>query len=242
MEQLSNRRNSKIKTWKEQLKKKSSHFLLLPGEDLLEENRDSFIPKILLSTCHETLHVWAEKYALHHPELYLLTPQLLQTVCDLQHFQGICAIGRIRKLKMPCSGRFLFLDGIQDPGNFGAIVRSCLAFEWDGIFYTSDCCSPYQSKVIRASRGGILQIPLQKTCISAFLENTPTNQIWITKREGLPLKEIPLPPRPFVLVLGNEGHGPSSEWPDTCPGIWIPIREESLNVACAATLLLHALS
>ncbi|KXZ52683.1 hypothetical protein GPECTOR_9g729 [Gonium pectorale] len=56
--------------------------------------------------------------------------------------------------------RLLVLDGVQDPGNLGTLVRSALAFGWDGLFLLPGCCDPLNDKAVRASRGAVLRLPL----------------------------------------------------------------------------------
>lgn len=56
--------------------------------------------------------------------------------------------------------RLLVLDGIQDPGNLGTLVRTAVAFQWDGIFLLPGCCDPFNEKALRASQGACFQLPI----------------------------------------------------------------------------------
>nr|XP_043616878.1 uncharacterized tRNA/rRNA methyltransferase YsgA isoform X2 [Erigeron canadensis] len=56
--------------------------------------------------------------------------------------------------------RILVLDGIQDPGNLGTLLRSAVAFGWDGAFLLPGCCDPFNEKALRASRGASFQLPI----------------------------------------------------------------------------------
>lgn len=60
----------------------------------------------------------------------------------------------------PCPQRLLVLDGIQDPGNLGTLLRTAAAFDWDGIFLLNGCCDPFNEKALRASRGACFWIPI----------------------------------------------------------------------------------
>ncbi|XP_027179881.1 uncharacterized protein LOC113778619 isoform X3 [Coffea eugenioides] len=60
----------------------------------------------------------------------------------------------------PSPYRILVLDGVQDPGNLGTLLRSAMAFRWDGVFLLSDCCDPFNDKALRASRGASFQLPI----------------------------------------------------------------------------------
>ncbi|WP_108623836.1 TrmH family RNA methyltransferase [Candidatus Similichlamydia epinepheli] len=241
VEAIVSRSNARFKLWKKQIKQNHDSFLLA-GEDLLEETIDVFIPKLLFSSEIKLLNKWINNYSIKSlfPEPHLLSQNLLEKISGLKTFKGVCAIGSCKPYSMPVSGRFLFLDTIQDPGNFGMIIRSCLAFGWNGIFYTPNSCYPYHPKVIRASRGGIFELPIKKTTIKSFLEKTPTDQIWVTDKKGSLSPPSSLASSSIFLVIGNEGKGVSPEWPSTFNKVWIPTEKESLNVACAATLLLYS--
>ena len=54
--------------------------------------------------------------------------------------------------------RVLVLDGVQDPGNLGTLVRTAAALAWDAVYLTDGCCDPFSDKAIRSSRGATLQV------------------------------------------------------------------------------------
>ncbi|KAG2425287.1 hypothetical protein HXX76_013868 [Chlamydomonas incerta] len=60
----------------------------------------------------------------------------------------------------PRAVRLLVLDGVQDPGNLGTLVRSALAFGWHGLLLLPGCCDPLNDKAVRASRGAVLRLPV----------------------------------------------------------------------------------
>eukprot|EP00250_Pteridium_aquilinum_P009913 c19023_g1_i1 orf=242-922(-) len=60
----------------------------------------------------------------------------------------------------PCPQRLLALDGIQDPGNLGTLLRTAAAFDWDGVFLLNGCCDPFNEKALRASRGACFWVPI----------------------------------------------------------------------------------
>jgi TrmH family RNA methyltransferase len=127
------------------------------------------------------------------------------------------------------------LDGVQDPGNVGSIVRLAAAFDAAGVILLPGCADPFAPKAIRASAGAALSVPLAQISVDELIEC------------GLPLIAASLdgdqrdpPAREAVLVLGSEGSGVSEPIAARAQRIFIPMshRVESLNVGAAAAILL----
>jgi TrmH family RNA methyltransferase len=130
---------------------------------------------------------------------------------------------------------FLALDGVQDPGNVGTIVRLAAAFDAAGVALLPGCADPFGPKAIRASAGAILYVPTVNVSYKQLLGC------------GLPLHAADTagalrepPSREAVIVFGNEGAGVSDELMRAATLIAIPTsaRVESLNVAASAAILL----
>lgn len=139
------------------------------------------------------------------------------------------------KILSDTSGVAVALDGVQDPGNVGTIVRLAAAFDASGVLLLPGCADPYGPKAIRASAGAVLNVPIAAATAEELT------------RSGAPLfaahaaGECTDPPaRGGVLVFGNEGAGVSPEILRAARRIAIPTsaRVESLNVAAAAAILL----
>ena len=127
------------------------------------------------------------------------------------------------------------LDGVQDPGNVGTIVRLAAAFDAAGVLLLPGCADAFGPKAIRSSAGAILNVPVAAITAAELLDC------------GLPLfaadasgKSINPPPAGAVLIFGNEGVGVSEELLRRATPIAIPMssRVESLNVASSAAILL----
>jgi TrmH family RNA methyltransferase len=125
------------------------------------------------------------------------------------------------------------LDGVQDPGNVGTIVRLAAAFDCAGVVLLPGCADAYSPKAIRASVGAALSTPVVSATVSDL--------------DGLPLfaadsrgDAIAPPARGAVIVFGSEGSGVSDEIRRRAKLIAIPMssRVESLNVAASAAILL----
>jgi RNA methyltransferase, TrmH family len=127
------------------------------------------------------------------------------------------------------------LDGVQDPGNVGTIVRLAAAFDAAGVLLLPGCADAFGPKAIRASAGAILRVPVADITVPELLAaNVP---LVATAMSGAP---TPPPARNAVLVFGNEGVGVSEELLRHSTLLAIPMsgRVESLNVASSAAILL----
>jgi len=143
--------------------------------------------------------------------------------------------------------RLLVLDGIQDPANVGAIVRSAAAFGWDAIYGIGSTADPYHPKAVRAMAATLGHIP--------FLEGDMANLkafhqaggrfYGLDAKKGRPLSELESGEK-MALVLGSEGRGISqASWADIpLDSVRIPLAEgvDSLNVAVCAGIACYVLA
>ncbi len=127
------------------------------------------------------------------------------------------------------------LDGVQDPGNVGTIVRLAAAFDCAGIAILPGCADPFGPKAIRASAGAILNVNVAEVAAHTLIESRWP--IYGADATGDPIEP---PARGAILVFGNEGAGISPELRIAAKPIAIRMssRIESLNVAASAAILL----
>jgi TrmH family RNA methyltransferase len=127
------------------------------------------------------------------------------------------------------------LDGVQDPGNVGTIVRLAAAFDAGGVVLLPGTADAYSPKSIRASAGAILTVPLASMTGDELLARD-----WPLFAADANGKAIDPPSRGAVIVFGSEGDGVSPEIAEGATRIAIPMskRIESLNVASSAAVLL----
>jgi TrmH family RNA methyltransferase len=138
----------------------------------------------------------------------------------------------------------LALDAVQDPGNFGTLVRTAEALGAAGVVALPGTVDAWNPKSVRAAMGSSFRIPVvQATWDEAGAwARAAGAAVLAAAAGGAPLGDSP--PRRSLLVLGNEGAGISEEtrgWMDREVGIPLRGRAESLNVAAAGAILLHAL-
>lgn len=137
----------------------------------------------------------------------------------------------------------LALDGVSDPGNFGTLLRSALAFEWEGILLLPNTCDPFNDKALRAARGAQFSLPMRKGTWDDLKELCKKQQFTplAADLEGQDIRTFTSPSRP-LLILGNEGQGlqQSADW---CKKITIPMapHSESLNVSIAGSILMFTI-
>lgn len=136
--------------------------------------------------------------------------------------------------------RLVYLDGVQDPGNVGSIIRTMLAFSYDGIILNDKCCSYHSPKLISATKGAIFDLPIYQNISLEQLKNMGYKIVSTALRGAEDFKNVDLNP-PFVLVFGSEGQGVSENTLQLSDKI-IKIKMdsmESLNVAIAAGIILE---
>lgn len=127
------------------------------------------------------------------------------------------------------------LDGVQDPGNVGTIVRLAAAFDAAGVLLLPGCADAYAPKAIRSSAGAILNVPVAPVSERELIDcGVP---LLSTAMNGA---AIDPPARDAVLVFGNEGSGVTETLlrHSAVLSILMSGRVESLNVASSAAILL----
>ena len=166
----------------------------------------------------------------------------LEAITSLQQPQEVFAVFRqsaYQNLISNSNGWLLALDGIRDPGNMGSLFRLADWFGFDGIVCSEDCADQYNPKVVQASMGSILRMPVQITSLKNFLENTTLPAIGaVLNGEALSHDNLP---KSGILVIGNEGEGiredvlPNLQYKVTIPAYG---TAESINAAMAAGIMM----
>jgi RNA methyltransferase, TrmH family len=171
-----------------------------------------------------------------------VTDELLSKIAGLTRMEGIAAeVPLPEERPMLGASRLLILDSISDPGNMGTLLRSALAFGWDGVCCIGGC-DPFNDKVLRASRGALFTLPYWKTSWSELMERwTAPVALFAADMGGAPMEEVDLPER-LALILSHESSGVSDWVRQRATLVSIPMagEMESLNVAVAGSILLHA--
>lgn len=173
-------------------------------------------------------------------------PDVMASISPMRTPQGMLAVCRLPDTALPemlPGSRYVVLDGVQDPGNVGTVLRTADAFGCTGALLLPGCADPYGPKTLRAAMGAVFRLPLYMV----GLEDLPR----LLADAGLPLYGTALRHdtvdvrqrdlRRCALVIGSEGRGVSAEVLALCrETLRIPMSPhcESLNAAAAAAVLL----
>lgn len=178
-----------------------------------------------------------------HAKLVRVPEDVMQSISPMETPQGALFLCRLPEKKefLPVPG-MLLLDGVQDPGNMGTILRTADALGVP-VALLEGCADPYSHKVVRASMGAVLRVqPVQTTwdeakgkCTAAGI---PIAVTALTDRaEDIRNADLPA----MAVVIGSEGRGVRPEVLENADrALIIPMTDhcESLNAAVAATIVM----
>ncbi|MBI9041648.1 RNA methyltransferase [Lutibacter sp.] len=176
-------------------------------------------------------------------DCYIVSEAVLKKISSLKtpnNVVGIFKIPEVKKLKN--EGLILVLDGVNDPGNLGTIIRLCDWFGVDQLICSENSVDCYNTKVVQATMGSLTRVSIVYTDISDYLKGTEL-PIFASLMEGENVYTSNLP-KNGILVMGNEANGISEKILSLkTQSISIPrfgeVRQtESLNVATATAILL----
>jgi TrmH family RNA methyltransferase len=177
-----------------------------------------------------------------------VSSQKFKEIAQTESPQGVGAIARLpRPAAVPAFENchfILILDGLQDPGNLGTIIRTAAGAGIDGIFLLPGTVDPYNPKALRASMGGIfhlpvLQIDTVESCC-AFLAARNLQLIAADPRGEIPYYSVDFA-RPCAVVIGNENRGVQKRLLKQADiRAYIPLEGKiaALNAAVAASIFI----
>ena len=141
--------------------------------------------------------------------------------------------------------RLLVLDGVQDPGNAGTLVRAAAAFALQGVVTLDGSVDPFNPKVVRACAGALFRVPVLRAAWSDLLPWLRGRgvRLLIADAAGADVGGADASP-PWALVVGSEAAGVREEVAAEATqvvGIPMPGGTDSLNAAMAGAILLYVL-
>lgn len=252
---ISSKQNERFKSWKKLLTKKGrkkEQAFLVEGEHLVEEALFSGWPLLeLIQAEHYTVpERWSEKTASIEKKAEI-SSGLFKALSETEAPQGIAL--KIGFPKWPSlsdllneSSFLLLVDGVQDPGNLGTIIRTADAAGLDALFLGKGTVDPFSGKVLRATQGSIFHLPVIEVDLEQVIPQLQEAgwKVYATAlREACDYREVKIETDEKVaLVVGNEGQGINQDILDIVERkMKIPIwgKAESLNVAIATGILLY---
>jgi TrmH family RNA methyltransferase len=172
----------------------------------------------------------------------VLSDGVFRWMVDAESPPGIAAEIALPGKALPATGDCVFLEGVQDAGNVGAIARSAAAFGAGALVVDQACADPWSAKALRAGMGGHFRLAIvQCRRLDEILEGLPLRLAATVAHGGVALEEATLEGR-LGWLFGSEGQGLSPALLDRIAlKITIPTAAgtESLNVAAAAAICLH---
>ena len=188
-----------------------------------------------------------ELYVLEETEVLMdihytyVSYDVMKKISDMESISKYYAVC-YKKEEIEIGNRIIILDGVQDPGNLGTIIRSAVAFNFDSVILSRECVDLYNPKVIRSTKGMLFNM---NVCVKNLEEFIPTLDDYVIYGtdvvNGENIRDIYIPSK-VGLVVGNEGRGMSLEVRELCNKfIYIDMSDkcESLNASVAASILMY---
>jgi TrmH family RNA methyltransferase len=181
--------------------------------------------------------------------VYAIAHDVMEQLSDCRTSQGLLGVVEYAPEPLvidPERGNYLLLDNLSDPGNLGTLIRSAVAFGFDGVFLRGDTVEVFNPKTVRATMGALPFSRHWKTGDEIFqtLETSGYDLISTVLHGGENLHEMKFGPK-NVLVIGNEAHGVSGDVQQRATrNLSIPMagNVESLNAAVAGSIGMFAMS
>ena len=167
----------------------------------------------------------------------------MQYVSDMQAPQGVLFSCVMPKTAEPhIAPGTLILDGIQDPGNLGTILRTADAFNIP-VVCSDGCADPYNTKTVRASMGAVFRtqpVQMRRDALLAYCRDMQI-PLAVTTLDKDSVDICSVQARNYAVVIGSEGHGVCREFCEKADKkLIIPMqpRCESLNASIAAAIVM----
>lgn len=178
------------------------------GPKVVGDLMDVMRPRFLVAT-----EEWLQKNAVENVDIISMTDEELRKVSFLQHPQQVLAVFPLpqecdsKSFELLAGHLCLALDGVQDPGNLGTIIRIADWFGIDTIFCSQDTADAYNPKVVQATMGSIARVKVRYVDLVQLINNLPSGYpVYGTLLEGKNIYQEQLSSS-GLIVMGNEGNG-----------------------------------
>ena len=205
-------------------------FFIVEGEHLVEEAKKK--------------NLLVEVFSLDGSDGTIVSEAVMRKLSGLKSVPKVLGIAK-KPENTQIKGNILMLDGIQDPGNLGTIIRSAVAFNIDTIVASLDTVDVYNTETLRSSEGMIFNINYVTADLENIIKNLKDYNVYVTNvLNGESLDDIETKGN-YALIVGNEGSGVRKNIQELATNtLYIPMNDkcESLNVAIATSIILYELN
>lgn len=207
-----------------------------------------FVPRTLVSTPR-----WADRFDDVAIDSFVVDEEVLRSVAGYPVHRG--ALASFERKALPVAEdllrdatRVVVCEDLVDATNLGLLLRSVAALGWDAALLTPRCADPLYRRAIKTSMGAVFALPWTRIewwdGVTLLRARGFTVAALTPAADATPLEDLAPGPARLAIALGAEGPGLSRRWLDEADvRVRIPMREgvDSLNVAAAAAIALHAL-
>lgn len=240
---ITSKDNKMYKGWVKLLQKKyrqKNQMFLGEGEHLILEAKKAGVLVEILLCGGVSLEIDA-------PVTYLSKP-LFEKLASTVTTAGMIAVCRMKEHEIKQKNRLLIVDGVSDPGNLGTLIRSALAFGFDGMVISEDTVDIYNEKVVRATQGAIFNLPIIRRNLADYIFSLQQSGVVVyaaTLDTDAKILDDLAPVEKMAFIVGSEGAGIRNELisiSDGCVIIEMAQAVESLNVGVAGSILMYQFS
>ncbi len=249
MNRITSPKNGRVKDWNKLKRKKGrdkAGAFIIEGPHLIEEalKHKAEVTDLIIDESFRIPSDWHTG----NVTTWVATPSVIEELADTETPQGVVAIVQAgsKKMELSSSGSYLLLDGIQDPGNLGTIIRTADSAGADGVILGNGTVDLYNSKVLRSTQGSLFHLPVVKGNLLEWIPRMKEIGIQVfgtSLKDGIPYTSSDRISG-YALILGNEANGVHEDLlASSDQNLFVPIygQAESLNVAVAAGILLYGL-
>ena len=212
------------------------------GEYLVEGIK--MVTECIEAGCEVTSVMCTPEYASVSADAVVVTRDVFEYISDEKSPQGVIASVKIPRTPVSApEDRCILLDGLQDPGNVGTIIRTANAAGF-GEIYLVGCADPYSPKSVRASMSGVFFTKLMRCTADEALDALRDVPLVSADMDGENVFGFNAPDK-FCLCIGNEGSGLSQKVRSASAyTVRVPMRStcESLNAAVSAGILMYVIN
>lgn len=249
MKRIESEQNASVKQWKKLYTKKErdkAGQYIIEGPHLIEEalKHKVQIAHLIVEESYQLPAEWAELQL----DPWIVPKKIMSALSDTEQPQGVLAVCRMGspELRVKAEGKYLLIDGIQDPGNLGTIIRTADASGVDGVVLGEGTVDVFNSKVLRSTQGSFFHLPVVKGKLTDWMDQCKEAKVpvYVSALQGADSLHEVQSSGSFALVVGNEGSGVRPEVKEAADQlVYIPMygNAESLNVAVATGIMLYEL-